>query len=223
MSAGEIVSELKSAGGDKKFSEMTLGYSSYGSGDEILGVSVPAIRAIYKKYKPQIQMGDVEKLLYSEIHEARFLALLAMIDMFPADEGEIVRLYLRALDDGKVNNWDLVDLSSHKIIGRHCLENNDTVIMNELAKANDLWKNRVAMVSCWHFVRNDRPEIVLDFARKLKNHPHHLIHKAMGWMLREAWKKTPASVEDFLAKNDLPKITVSYATELQRKKHKQAS
>jgi 3-methyladenine DNA glycosylase AlkD len=221
----QIISELKSVGGNKDFSMRTLGAATYGAGDIILGVPVPVMRGIYKKYKSQIDIAMAEKLLYSEIHEVRFLALLAMIDLY--DE-EIVKLYLRALADGKINNWDLVDLSSHPIIGRWCFENNDLTIMNRLAepprplrghpsKGEELWENRVAMVSTWHFIRNGRPEIVFGFVEKLQNHSHHLIHKAMGWMLREAWKKIPSETEAFLSGHNLPRITISYATERMRK------
>jgi 3-methyladenine DNA glycosylase AlkD len=208
----QIISELKAAGGNKDFSMRTLGAATYGAGDVILGVPVPVIRGIYKKYK--IDAAAARELLYSEIHEVRFLALLAMIDLYGK---EIVDLYLRALSDGKINNWDLVDLSSHPIIGRWCFENDDLTIMNRLAAGGNIWENRVSMVACWHFICNGRPEVVFDFVQRLAAHPHHLIHKAMGWMLREAWKRIPQPVEQFLASRSLPKITISYATEIIRR------
>ena len=208
----KIISELKVASGNKEFSKMTLGAATYGAGDEILGVPVPAIRAIHKKYKAQIGFAEIKKLLYSPIHEVRFLALAAMNDFFGKDA---VVFYLRALSDGKINNWDLVDLSAPGIIGRRCFENGDLAIMRELAApGKSLWQNRVAMVAVLHFIRSGRPEIVFEFVRVLANHPHHLIHKAMGWMLREAWKKIPAEVEKFLLNNSLPKTTIRYAKEL---------
>ncbi len=221
----KIIAEIYKHGGNKAFSMKMLNVCSggYGENDLVCGIPVPVLRDFAKKYKNEISLQDSEKLLWNELHEARFFALLSMINMSKKHvSNDVLNLYLSAAESGKINNWDLVDVSAGPIIGKYSMDSGDLSIMNILAKGSNFWENRIAMVSCWYFIKNGCPEIVFEMVENIlrnpnsTNNPHaHLLHKAMGWMLREAWKKIPARTEEYLEINSarLPKITIRYARE----------
>jgi 3-methyladenine DNA glycosylase AlkD len=195
------------------------GPGEYGEGDVFLGIPVPLQRQVARRFSNTITLGDIETLLDDVEHEHRLTALFLLVSNFERQlrkrnpEAETcVNLYLKKLY--RVNNWDLVDSSAHLILGRW-LEDKDPQILYDLAKNENLWYNRVAMVSTLYFIRKGNCEIVFEIARLLVANPHDLIHKAVGWMLREAWKKDPNSVEVFLQEHgaSMPRTMLRYAIE----------
>jgi 3-methyladenine DNA glycosylase AlkD len=184
----------------------------YGYGDLICGARVPVLRRIARKYK-DIALSDAETLLHDELHEARFVALVILINQFKKQLREVFGVYLN--NTKHINNWDLVDISAPHIIGKFCLKNNDVSTVWELANSSDLWENRMALVASWAFVKAGNLGLTLDICRHFLGHQHHLIHRAMGWMLREVGKKNEQVLMEFLKehKGHLPRITLSYAKE----------
>lgn len=193
------------------------GEGEYGYGDKFIGVTVPEQRSVAKKYFKDIDLGEVEKLLHSEIHEYRLTALIILTYKFAkeSEEGKkkIYDIYLKNLK--YVNNWDLVDSSADKIVGAY-IQDRDRSILYKLAKSDDLWENRVAMISTFHFIKNGEHEDTFKIAEILLHHKHDLIHKAVGWMLRELGKKQgEARLRSFLDKHylEMPRTMLRYAIE----------
>lgn len=181
--------------------------------DEILlGVRVPILRKIAKKYK-DIDIKNLKQLLTCKIHEARSLAIFIMILKSKKEAKAMCDLYLDNLE--YINNWDLIDYSAPHIVAPYANKS----ILRELADADYLWANRVAMISTHHYIKQGDFELALEFAEKFINHKHHLMHKAAGWMLREIGKKDVSTLKDFLYKfsNAMPAVMRSYATERLRK------
>jgi len=190
------------------------GKGEYGEGDKFLGVMVPEQRKIAKKYK-DLSFGDLAQLLKSDFHEHRLTAIFILVYRFEkGDEGiqkQVYEFYLKHRKN--VNNWDLVDSSAHKIVGPY-LKDKDRSILFELAESESLWDRRIAMISCFHFIRNEDFDDPLRIAEMLVNDPHDLIHKAVGWMLREIGKRDEAAEVEFLRNHqDMPRTMWRYATE----------
>jgi 3-methyladenine DNA glycosylase AlkD len=193
------------------------GPGEYGAGDVFLGISVPQQRALANKYKREIDEVTVGRLLDSGYHEMRLTGVFLLNLGFQRDERKgdgksWVDLYLSKTD--RINNWDLVDSSAHIVLGRW-LEQRDRSILYQLAEADLLWDNRIAMVATLHFIRQNDVSDCLRLAEKFLGHPHDLMHKATGWMLREAWKRKPETVEGFLNQNAdiMPRTMLRYAIE----------
>lgn len=190
------------------------GPGKYGHGDVFLGIYVPTTRAISKKY-PALSLSDLEDLLKSKIHEVRLAAILILIDKYAcAEDGQkmaLVDFYVR--QEG-VNNWDLVDVSAARILGNYLLDEHKGILY-ELVKSQSVWKRRIAIVATHAFIKCGQYEDTLRLAELLCGDTHDLIHKAVGWMLREVGKKNQAVLEDFLEKNcaKLPRTTLRYAIE----------
>lgn len=191
------------------------GKGEYGEGDIFIGVKMPAIRALVKKYAA-LPLNDCIKLLRSKIHEERMTALLIMVyKMKKADahlREEIYNLYMSNTD--KINNWDLVDLSAPGIVGEFLLNQN----INELitrAQSGLLWNRRIAVISTFTFIRNGIFEPTFIISEMLLNDKHDLIHKAVGWMLREIGKRNLNAEEIFLEKHykTMPRTMLRYAIE----------
>ena len=189
----------------------------YGAGDVFLGISVPQQRTIANKYKREIDEGTVSRLLDSEYHEMRLTGVFLLNLGFQRDERKgdgkpWVDLYLSKTH--RINNWDLVDSSAHIVVGRW-LEHRDRSILYQLAEADLLWNNRIAMVATLHFIRQHDVSDCLRLSEKFLEHPHDLMHKATGWMLREAWKRKPDPVEGFLNRyaDVMPRTMLRYAIE----------
>lgn len=184
----------------------------YGYGDQIAGVRIPILRQIAKQYR-DISLEEVEALLQEELHEARFVALVILISKFKKNLTEIFNIYLN--NTRFINNWDLVDISAPHIVGEFCVRMSVREPIWNLANSDNLWENRIAMVSSWAFIKKNDLSLTLELAKHFMNHNHHLIHKAVGWLLREVGKKDEAILVNFLKeyKSKLPKITVSYAKE----------
>ena len=185
------------------------GKGQYGEGDVFIGVTVPKIRLLAKKYK-DVSLDQVQKLLKNKIHEVRLLGLIILT--YKKLDKNIYDLYLK--NTQYVNNWDLVDLTAHKIVGQY-LEDKDRKVLYKLAKASNLWEKRIAMISCWGYIRNNDFEDALKIAEILLNDDHDLIHKAVGWMIREIGKKEQDTAERFLLKyrKVMSRTTLRYAIE----------
>jgi len=189
----------------------------YGEGDQFLGVKVPDQRKVARKYYKNISLEGVQMLLRSPIHEYRLTALLILVYKFEKSKSEedkkkIVDLYLNNLE--YVNNWDLVDSSAYKILGAY-LEERDRSILYHLAKSDHLWSQRVAIIATLWFIRKNQFSDTLNIAKILLNHEHDLIHKAVGWMLREVGNKDFETEFQFLKMHykQMPRTMLRYAIE----------
>ena len=192
------------------------GSGEYGAGDRFLGIVVSEQRKIAKKYFQIIETGELEKLLKNEFHEVRLTALLMLVEKFSrGDEkikNQIYRVYLK--NTKHINNWDLVDLSAPRIIGGYLL-NKDRKILYQLARSENLWERRIAVLATFMFIRECDFTDILKIAKILLNDKHDLIHKSVGWMLREVGKKNLETEEKFLQKHykTMPRTMLRYAIE----------
>jgi len=193
------------------------GKGEYGEGDVFLGVTVPNQRLIAKKFYTSSDEHLIIQLLDSMYHEERLIGLFLLNHKFlkakkQHTEKVWVDLYLKKID--RVNNWDLVDSSAHIILGQW-LEDKDRSLLNELAAEKNLWKNRIAILSTMHFIKKGDIVDILKLSELLLTHQHDLMHKAIGWMLREAWKKEPAIIENFIRLHihAMPRTMLRYSIE----------
>ncbi len=191
------------------------GKGEYGEGDKFLGVMVPQQREVAKKFR-DVALSEVLKLMEGKYHEYRLTGVLILTYKYEkADERtrrEIYDFYYKYRK--YVNNWDLVDLSSHKIMGRYLLDKKRDVLY-KLARSKSLWDRRIAIVSCFAFLRESDFEDALKLAEILLHDEHDLIHKAVGWVLREVGKKDAELLRGFLRKyhKEMPRVMYRYATE----------
>ncbi len=187
----------------------------YAEGDKFLGVVVPEQRKIARRFR-ELPRKEVEKLLDSPWHECRLTGLLILVEQYQrgddAEQEAGAEFYLRKLD--RVNNWDLVDASAHKILGPH-LEDRDRSLLYELAGSGHLWRERAAVIATLHFIKQGEFEDTLRLADLLLQHEHDLIHKAVGWMVREVGKQDLAKMEGFLKPRyqRMPRTMLRYAIE----------
>jgi 3-methyladenine DNA glycosylase AlkD len=193
------------------------GKGEYGEGDQFLGVAVPIQRSLAAKYVSQVTEADISVLLSSPYHEIRLTALFMLNTRFlkSADQAEAkkwVDFYLSHIHC--INNWDLVDSSAPIVLGT-CLQNRNRRILYQFARSKNLWKNRIAMLTTLAFIRNNELNDLLKLAEIFISHPHDLMHKAAGWMLREGWKRDPKTVEAFLTKfaSQMPRTMLRYSIE----------
>lgn len=188
----------------------------YGENDKLYGVRVPVLRKIAKKYA-SISLDAAELLLHDEYHEIRLLALFILTIKFKTNKHErreIVELYLR--NASYINNWDLVDMSAPHILGHYVYENIEKLsLLEELSDSGHLWKERIAIVSTQYLIKQGLYEPTIKLAEKYLVHPHHLIHKASGWMLRELGKKDINELYSFLDKfaDKMPRTMLRYSIE----------
>lgn len=191
------------------------GKGEYGEGDIFLGIIVPEQRAIARKFK-DISFSEVQKLLNSNIHEHRMIALLILIEKYKrADELEkekIFKLYLK--NTKNINNWDLVDLSCPQIVGDFLLSK-DRSILYSFAKSKNLWERRIAIISTFAFIRDNQFADTFKIAEMLLDDEHDLLHKAVGWMLRETGKRDEKKEKEFIDKHcaDMPRTMLRYSIE----------
>jgi len=185
----------------------------YGQGDLFLGIKVPLQRKIARKYS-NLSLFNLQKLFNSKIHEHRLCALLILTDQYKKnpDKRKFINFYLK--NSKKVNNWDLVDLSAPKILGDYLLDK-DKKILYKYAKSDNLWQKRIAIISTYTFIINNELEDTIRISKILLNDDHDLIHKAVGWMLRELGKKNQSKLEDFLTKyaSTMPRVMLRYSIE----------
>ena len=189
----------------------------YGEGDIFLGIKVPVQREVAKRYK-DLLLKDIQKLINSKIHEERLIGLFILIHKYnktSADKKkEIFYFYLN--NTKRINNWDLVDLSAPNIVGDYLLNNyNKKQLIYNLAKSKNLWEKRISILATFAFIKKERFEDTLAISEILLNDKHDLIHKSVGWMLREIGKRDQKAEEKFLKKhyNNMPRTMLRYAIE----------
>jgi 3-methyladenine DNA glycosylase AlkD len=191
------------------------GKGQYGEGDKFWGITVPVQRKLAKRYV-QLKLADVKKLLTSPVHEHRSTALEILVFQYEAGDSaakqKLFDFYLR--HTRYINNWDLVDTSAPYIVGEHLVSRPRDVLYS-LAESSSLWERRIAMVSTMALIRRDDLEDAFAIAALLLNDKHDLIHKAVGWMLREAGKRSTPSLLNFLEQNysAIPRTALRYAIE----------
>ena len=217
MKASEEIRELA----DEEIAKHSLRFfktdkGEYGYGDIFLGVRAPKIRLIAKKHI-DISLADMKILIKSKYHEERFLGLIILVNKYSKTKDNETRnqLYNIYVSSFKyINNWDLVDVTCAHVIGKHLMDK-DRSILYTWAKSEDLWTKRIAIVSTHCFIRKNDLQDTFKIAKILLNDEHDLIHKAVGWMLREAGKRDLEKEEIFLKKyyNIMPRTMLRYAIE----------
>ena len=221
MSTEKLKAELIAAGSETKARELSrffkTGKGEYGEGDKFIGVTVPANRAITRRYLhlPASQLVD---LLRSEIHEVRLSALIGMVEQYKSrhtsevQRQEIVDTYIA--NTRYINNWDLVDLSAPQIVGQYLLDKERDTLY-KLTESESLWNNRIAIVSTLTFIRNNDLDDTYKLSLKMMNHQHDLMHKSIGWMLREAGKRDEKRLYNFVMehKSIMPRTMLRYSIE----------
>ena len=194
------------------------GPGDYGEGDVFLGVSVPAVRAVAKKHTG-MPLAGIRKLLNSRLHEVRLAALLVLVEKYrlagAAGKKEIFGFYIS--NARRVNNWDLVDLSAAKIVGNYLLDKGEEEksVLAKLAQSGNLWERRIAIIATFEFIRHNDFGHTFRISELLLGDRHDLIHKAVGWMLREVGKRSQEAEEEFLRKHlkQMPRTALRYAIE----------
>jgi 3-methyladenine DNA glycosylase AlkD len=190
------------------------GEGEYGYGDQFLGIRVPEVRRLVKKYRSAA--AEAVQLLESPWHEVRLLALLLMVEAYKRgsiqDRARIFNSYISNTD--RINNWDLVDVTAHHIVGAWLWDKNRSLLY-DFARSESLWERRIAILSTLYFIRKDDFVDTLAIAALLLNDPEDLMHKATGWMLREVGKRDEGIMEGFLAEHALwmPRTALRYAIE----------
>ncbi len=188
----------------------------YGEGDLFLGVTVPQMRNLVKLYWKEISLDEIKKILDSKFHEERLTYLLILVKKYENSDDKqkwmFVKFYLKNLK--KINNWDLVDLTAPNILGNFLLDR-DRKILYKLVKSKNLWEKRISIISTFSFIRKNKFEDTLRISKILLQDKHDLIHKAVGWMLREVGKRDMKVLERFLEENyrNLPRTALRYAIE----------
>ncbi len=193
------------------------GPGEYGEGDLFMGVTVPDQRKIARKFYNKISPDEIVGLLQDKRHECRLTALFILVLQYDKSSTaemrqQIVDIYLNNIE--YVNNWDLVDSSAYQILGRH-LWDRDRSILYEFAESDELWKERISIIATLYFIRKNDFDDTLKMAELLIYHSHDLIHKAVGWMLREAAKRDIKRVREFLDQHYkvMPRTMLRYAIE----------
>ncbi len=219
MMVNEIKKRLRKLG-DKERAAVSqrffkTGPGEYGEGDIFAGITVPELRKLARQYR-HMTLNDTTELLQSPIHEERLLALLILIHKFSTGAAplkkQIFDLYLN--NTRYINNWDLVDVSAQYIVGAYLVQKTKKVLYR-LAKSEDFWERRIAIMSTFHFIRQNDFSETLKITRVLIADREDLIHKAVGWMLREIGKRDMQTEEEFLLKyyKQMPRTMLRYAIE----------
>ncbi len=193
------------------------GPGQYAEGDRFRGITVPVLRKLAKTHR-DLPFEDAAELLESEWHEDRLVALFLLIDRYakdaPPGRAKIHKHYVARIAT-QVNNWDLVDASAPQLVGAHIFEAGDTSLLDRLARDKNLWRRRVGIVATFHFIRQGALAETFRIAETLLGDSEDLIHKATGWMLREAGKKDEAALRSFLDRHaaTMPRTMLRYALE----------
>jgi 3-methyladenine DNA glycosylase AlkD len=219
MSLSEIKKEIKKNTDPRKAELLQrffkTGPGQYGEGDIFLGIMVPVQRAIVKKYK-DLSLKDLKVLLNSGIHEERLIALLILVEQYKkGDEQKKEDIFtFYHLHRKRINNWDLVDLTAHSISGSYLMDKGKSLLY-KLAESENIWDRRIAVMSTFYFIKYNVFDDALCIAEKLINDRHDLIHKAVGWMLREIGNRDMNTEEGFLEKHykKMPRTMLRYAIE----------
>lgn len=247
MNAKEVISYMESLQDDEQ-RKILMGFfktgpGEYGEGDEFLGLKVPQTREVVKAVAKDFPLDQVPELLMNHWHEVRLCGFLILVSKFEKlsvkrlendqsairKRDEILKLYLKYAE--KANNWDLVDLSVHKILGHWLLlpstlgdKDYKINVLDELAQSDNLWKQRMSMVCSWKTSQMGDPSWCLRYAEIHLHHPHDLMHKAVGWMLREMGKRVDMDLlRDFLHQHvhEMPRTMLRYAIEKMPERERQ--
>ena len=195
------------------------GPGQYGYGDKFLGIKVPVIRGVVKECWSKVSFDNLEECIINEYHEVRLAALLTLIEIFihakknPELQKQCVDFYLSHTD--RINNWDLVDLSCYPLLGIWLLDKDRTLLYDLARNGKTMWEQRIGMVSTMQFIRHGQTADTYAIAEILINHKHDLIHKAVGWLLREAGKRNVAELKAWLEPRykTMPRTMLRYAIE----------
>ena len=199
------------------------GPGQYGYGDKFLGIKVPVTRGVVRECWRSVGFEELEECVCSEYHEVRLAGLLALVEIYKhTKQQQCIDFYLS--HTSCINNWDLVDLSCYPLLGEWLLDSPDRSLLYDLARnGKTLWEQRIGIVSTMTFVRHGQLSDTFDIADILLHHPHDLIHKAVGWLLREAGKRDKAALESFLRHSqpnresprylEMPRTMLRYAIE----------
>lgn len=221
MKYQEIVDEFVNLGNSQRALFLSrffkTGPGEYAEGDILLGISVPTTREYVKKYA-SIDLETTEKLVQNKYHEVRLLGLLILVNQYTKTKStqtqkDIYELYLR--NTKHINNWDLVDLSADRIVGAY-LESDPYPTLEKLARSKSLWERRISILATFCYIKKGNPDPTLKIASLLLSDKHDLIHKAVGWMLREVGKRCSEDLEElFIQKyyNEMDRTTLRYAIE----------
>ena len=195
------------------------GVGEYGHGDIFLGITVPETRVIARTYA-EIAFPEIEKLTKSDFHEARLCGLIILCNQFKksknsADQKKLFDFYMQQVYKGRVNNWDLVDVTA-PTLGKYLVDSNSPLtLLRKLSKSHSLWERRVSMILTFAFIRAGELEPTYEIAERLLKDEHDLIHKSVGWMLREMGKRDPGLLRAFLQEHshEMPRTTLRYSIE----------
>lgn len=191
------------------------GPGQYGAGDVFLGIKVPPLRALTQHYR-DADLDTITTLLHSKYHEERLFALLLLMQFYEraTDNERCAAFDLYLNNTAHINNWDLVDVSSPHIVGRH-LADKPRKVLQRMARSSSLWERRIAIISTFHFIRKNDFDDTFCLAKTLLHDEQDLMHKAVGWMLREVGKRDLAAAETFLLQHyhDMPRTLLRYAIE----------
>lgn len=206
----------KKAEGARRY--FKTGPGEYAEGDQFVGISVPDLRKISQKFVADFDLKDFSKLMQSPIHEERAAALFVLVHIFEKSKSQLeqkklVDLYLKNRDG--INNWDLVDLSAYKILGNFYQQTQDTQMILKLSKSKRHWDRRIAIVSSFAFIRKNQLDLLYTLAEAFLNQQEDLMHKATGWMLREAGKRDSKRLLSFIHKHgkNMPRTMLRYSIE----------
>ena len=226
----QIINEIKSYADEKDAMHaqrfFKTGKGEYAEGDLFYGLTTPIIRQIVKKYAKTTPLGCIENLLHNEYHEVRCVALLIMVDIYDKADDKlkniIYEMYLR--NTAYINNWDLVDITAYKTVGRHIYSTKYYGDIYNLANSGHLWSERISVVSQLYLIKRGDFSLFLKLAEQFLVHKHDLMHKAVGWMLREVGKIDEAPLYEFLDKyhKTMPRTMLRYSLERlspEKKKH----
>lgn len=218
----EIIQKIKQLGDPERAKHSTryfkTGKGQYGEGDVFLGLTNPEIRTIPSEYAKVTSFDDIEKLLQSEFHEVRLCGLLILVEKYhksnESGKKEVFDFYLS--NTKGINNWDLVDVTCPKIVGDYLLNHQEErEILYTLAKSKNLWERRISIISTFAFIRSNQLEDSIKLSKILLNDKEDLMHKAVGWTLREIYKRDKKLAIKFLDENlaQMPRVMLRYAIE----------
>jgi 3-methyladenine DNA glycosylase AlkD len=223
MSATQVVKEIQALSNRGRAHDLQKFFQTapgqYGEGDVFLGLTVPQVRTVAKEYKA-ISLDEIDVLIRSKFHEVRLCGLVILTLQYKAakerkTKKKLFDFYMKAMTGGYINNWDLVDVTA-PIIGEYLIDSDDPyVLLYKLAKSKSLWQRRVSMVFTFAFIRSGDIEPTFEIAEKLLHDKHDLIHKAVGWALREAGKLNGIALRNFLSahSNEMPRTMLRYSIE----------
>jgi 3-methyladenine DNA glycosylase AlkD len=232
VSAQLVLQELKSSGNPSRAHHsqgfFKTGPGEYGEGDVFLGLTVPAVRKISGKHQ-DLELSEIAKLMDSQLHESRLSGLIILTNQYKKlksdkEKKAAFNFYMKQLKLGNINNWDLVDVSA-PTFGEYLMTQEDAFTpLRKLSKSKSLWERRVSIIFTFAFIRKGEVALTFDVAELLLEDDHDLIHKAVGWMLREAGKRDVMLLRSFLHENShvMPRTMLRYSIEklpeIERKK-----